>query len=192
MKKYIIICVTLIIICIIFLYCKTSAFNKLYDDILFFKLFDKEKQYNEISKEENNSQYIFDVSYKKTDIKNISLLDTIKKENLIEDILAPGTEGTFDIVLVTNSDTKYQVNFKSISSKPQNLKFENLETKEKVNQLEELNLRGILQKNKTKTITIHWYWEYENTREGDIQDTIDSKNIKNYEFNISTIGEKRG
>ena len=39
-------------------------------------------------------------------------------------------------------------------------------------------------------MTIHWFWEYENTKEGNIQDTIDSKKIENYQFTIHAIGEK--
>ena len=159
---------------------------------MFFKLFDteKNKKQNEITQEYKNIRYIFDVGYKKTDTKNIFLYDTVKNEALIEDMLAPGTEGEFDIVLTTNSNTRYQVKFNSLSSKPYNLKFQNLETRETVNNLEELNLEATLRKNTLKSIPIHWYWNYENTKEGNIQDTIDSKKIKNYEFSINTVGEQ--
>ncbi len=190
-KKYKIISLV-IIICLIFFIYNTPTFKQLYNDILFFKLFDteKNKKQNEKTQEYKNIRYIFDVSYKKTDTKNIFLYDTVKNESLIEDMLAPGTEGEFDIVLTTNSNTRYQVKFNSLNSKPYNLKFQNLETKETVNNLEELNLEGTLQKNTLKSIPIHWYWNYENTKEGDIQDTIDSKKIKNYEFSINTVGEQ--
>ena len=190
-KKYKIISLV-IVICLIFFIYNTPTFKQLYNDILFFKLFDteKNKEQNEITQEYKNIRYIFDVSYKKTDTKNIFLYDTVKNESLIEDMLAPGTEGEFDIVLTTNSNTRYQVKFNSLSSKPYNLKFQNLETKETVNNLEELNLEGTLQKNTLKSIPIHWYWNYENTKEGNIQDTIDSKKIKNYEFSINTVGEQ--
>ena len=190
-KKYKIISLV-IVICLIFFIYNTPTFKQLYNDILFFKLFDteKNKEQNEITQEYKNIRYIFDVSYKKTDTKNIFLYDTGKNESLIEDMLAPGTEGEFDIVLTTNSNTRYQVKFNSLSSKPYNLKFQNLETKETVNNLEELNLEGTLQKNTLKSIPIHWYWKYENTKEGNIQDTIDSKKIKNYEFSINTVGEQ--
>ena len=190
-KKYKIISLV-IIICLIFFIYNSPTFKQLYNDILFFKLFDteKNKKQNEKTQEYKNIRYIFDVSYKKTNTKNIFLYDTVKNESLIEDMLAPGTEGEFDIVLTTNSNTRYQVKFNSLNSKPYNLKFQNLETKETVNNLEELNLEGTLQKNTLKSIPIHWYWNYENTKEGDIQDTIDSKKIKNYEFSINTVGEQ--
>ncbi len=192
-KKYKIISLVVIITCILCLCYKALEYQKLYDDILFFKLFDigESKNQNKEEKENNkNSIYIFNVSYKKIDSKNISLVETLKKESLIENMLAPGIEGEFDIVLTTNLDTKYQVRFYSLNLKPYNLKFENLETKEVVNNLEELSLEGKLQKGTSKTIPIHWYWNYEETKEGDLQDTIDSKSIESYKFTINTIGEQ--
>ena len=191
-KKYRIISVIFIITVLVLLIYKTSAFHKLYDDILFFKFIDIEEntKQKEINKENGTIEYIFDVSYKKTNEKNISLLDTLKKETLIENMLAPGIEGEFNIILMTNLDTKYQIKFNSKNVKPQNLKFKNLETKEIVNNIQDLDLEGTLERNTTKIIPIKWSWNYENTKEGDLQDTIDGKNIKNYEFSINATGEK--
>lgn len=191
-KKYRIISVVFIITVLVFLIYKTSAFYKLYDDILFFKFIEIEEntKQKEIKKENETIEYIFDVSCKKTNEKNIFLFDTLKKETLIENMLAPGIEGEFNIILMTNLDTKYQIKFSSKSIKPQNLKFKNLETEEMVNNIQDLDLEGTLKKNTTKIIPIKWSWSYENTKEGDLQDTIDGKKIKNYEFSINATGEK--
>ncbi len=168
----------------------------MYDDILFFKLFEKRDNSKE-SKIENSQQYtkgrqqyMFDVTCNNIDFQNISLLETLQKETLVKGRLAPGIEGIFDIILTTNLDTKYNLNFQSQNDKPQNLKFENLETKISSDSIDKLGIEGTLKKGKTKTITIHWYWNYENTEEGNIQDTIDSQNIKNYTFTIHATGEQ--
>ena len=177
-------------ICILLAFHRTALFQDLYDEFLFFKYFGKgEVQENGITKEQI-PQYKFDVTCYNTDFQEISLLETLKKETLVEGMLAPGVEGMFDVVLTTNANTKYEVIFQSQSDKPKNLKFETLGTNRTTNTIEELGTKGKLEENKVKIMTIHWFWEYENTKEGNIQDTIDSKKIENYQFTIHAIGEK--
>lgn len=168
------------------------------DDILFLKSIQKneeeknQKKQNKIREnQEKNMEYKFNVSWKNTNYNQVNLTDTIKKQTLINKKIAPGLEGRFNIILTTNKDSKYYIKFENKSKKPNNLKFQELETQKETKTLEELqeNLQGTIEKNKTKTISIRWYWPYQNTKSEDTQDTIDSKSITNYLFNIYVIGE---
>lgn len=202
-KKFIIL-IIVIIICIILLGRKNKIFKDISNDILFFKYFQQErKEINDKTKmqEESNdkeiiktniNQYLFKIKCKNTDFKNINLLETLNEETLINEKIAPGIEGMFDIVLNSNEDTQYKIVFQSQNQKPANLKFREMKSKKESSTLEELDtiLTGELQKNQNKIITIQWYWEYENTKEGNMQDTIDSKNIEDYKFTIYATGEK--
>ena len=193
-KKYIIILIILII-CIILYFNKFSFYKDLYEDILLItETTNNKKHSNNKSKEENNNEnikYVFNIKCKDTKLKAVNLSDTIKKETMVNEKIAPGLSGKFSIIINANQDTKYKVIFNSINIKPKNLRFVNEETKTIVKNLEEFEklLTGNLKKEETKTITISWYWQYENTQEGNKQDTIDSKNIQNYQFEILAFGE---
>ena len=193
-KKYIIILI-IIIICILLYFNKFSIYKDLYEDILLLtETANNKKNIYDKSKEQNsneNVKYIFNIKCKDTKLKAVNLSDTIKKETMVKEKIAPGLKGEFSIVLNANQDTKYNVIFNSINIKPKNLRFVNEETKTVVKNLEEFEklLTGNLKKDETKTITISWYWQYENTQEGNRQDTIDSKNIQNYQFKILAFGE---
>lgn len=193
-KKYIIILIT-IIICTLLYFNKFSIYKDLYEDILLLtETANNKKNIYDKSKEQNsneNVKYIFNIKCKDTKLKAVNLSDTIKKETMVNEKIAPGLKGEFSIVLNANQDTKYNVIFNSINIKPKNLRFVNEETKTVVKNLEEFEklLTGNLKKDETKTITISWYWQYENTQEGNRQDTIDSKNIQNYQFKILAFGE---
>ena len=56
--------------------------------------------------------------------------------------------------------------------------------------LEELgdDLTGNLQKGEIKELLVNWKWEYEISKEQDIQDTIDGKQIEKYNFEIYIDG----
>ena len=193
-KKYIIILI-IIIICILLYFNKFSIYKDLYEDILLLtETANNKKNIYDKSKEQNsneNVKYIFNIKCKDTKLKAVNLSDTIKKETMVNEKIAPGLKGEFSIVLNANQDTKYNVIFNSINIKPKNLRFVNEETKTVVKNLEEFEklLTGNLKKDETKTITISWYWQYENTQERNRQDTIDSKNIQNYQFKILAFGE---
>ena len=143
-------------------------------------------------KEEVTPQYVFDITYKDTNFTNINLIDTIKSKTLVDEKIAPGIKGEFDIIIKTNKDTKYQIYFISQNEKPKNLEFKIDKTEISTNRLEDLKeyLHGNLKKGETKTITIKWNWNYENELEGNIQDTKDAKNIDKYVFDIYTYGEQ--
>ena len=196
-KSKIIIIIIILMISIFFIFLKNSN-NKLYQDILFLKYL-KSGAKEEIIEKKNIKEYKkdikeykFNVKYKELEFKNINLIETINKKTLINEKIAPGVEGTFKIIITANADTRYYVEFKNINEKPKNLKFENLEKREIVDDIEEFNnnLNGKIKKGEEKVITIHWFWEYENKEEGNIQDTKDSLNIDKYQFNIKAYGEK--
>lgn len=191
--------VILIIMIIIFLFLSKKYPNdKFQDELIFFKWFSSGKGENEntlLSKNQRNQSkqpypsYNFQVSYKNIDFKNIYLADTIKQNTQVHEKIAPGTEGTFEIVLQTNQKINYQIKFKSQNDKPKNLNFQIEGKDRKYAKLEDMEeeLKGEMTNH--KRIIIHWRWEYEQNKEEDIQDTKDGQKIKQYNFIISAIGE---
>lgn len=157
------------------------------DEIIIFNL------YEEQSDSENKS-YIFNVGFNKVQTKSIDLYDTLKEETLINEKIAPGVSGEFDIIinsLDSTSKIKYQIDFKSKNDKPKNLLFNIKEDEEKHKSLEDLQkkLVGVLDENSSKRITIQWSWQYENTIAENVQDTLDGQNIQTYNFDVNIIGE---
>ncbi len=130
--------------------------------------------------------------------KSINLLDTYDKKTSINEKIAPGTKGSFYIQLNSNQNLKYQIKFQSINEKPKNLKFKALQGEKLLaesNTLEGLSekLYGYIRKNEEININVCWYWDYEekiDTDINDFQDTIDSQNIRKYQFNVFVLGEE--
>ena len=172
------------------------------NDILFLKflgnIFTSEQDTKEIKyigntqKKDTAQQYIFDITYKYMNFTNVNLIDTIKSNTLVNEKIAPGISGEFDVVVKTNRNSKYQIYFISQNEKPQNLEFKIANTNISVNKIEDLAkyLTGTLEKGQTRTVTIEWSWNYENDTKGNIQDTKDAKNIDEYIFDIYTYGEQ--
>ena len=126
MKKYkkIICTIILIIMLIIFgLLLKKVDANSQQDDILFFKLFGS----SSTSTSNVNNEIVFDMSNKNKDTKNINLLETVNTQFLVQEKIAPGSEGNFSIKIVDNEKYEeaknYNITFKSKNAKPQNLYF---------------------------------------------------------------------
>ncbi len=165
--------------------------QNIFEDILFLKFFHNNKQQETKISDEQIQQYIFKVNYKNTDSKTINLLETVDKQTLINKTLAPGIEGRFQLILETNKNTKYNVTFQNKKPKPKNLMFECTDTKVQYDNIEKFNkqLTGLINKGEQKVINIHWFWNFENTTKGDKQDTIDSQNIKEYQFEVYVNGE---
>ena len=172
------------------------------NDILFLKflgnIFTSEQDTKEIKyigntpKKDTAQQYIFDITYKYMNFTNVNLIDTIKSNTLVNEKIAPGISGEFDVVVKTNRNSKYQIYFISQNEKPQNLEFKIANTNISVNKIEDLAkyLTGTLEKGQTRTVTIEWSWNYENDTKGNIKDTKDAKNIDEYIFDIYTYGEQ--
>lgn len=187
--------VILVIIVIAVFNSKINLFQS--DDYIFLKIFQKttnqpKDTYN-TKKEEN---YVFKVSFKSIDIKQIDLIKTVNKNTYVNEKIAPGTSGNFNILIETNKDSKYKIYFQSVNEKPQNLYFKAIKDgKEiaKTQTLEELSekLDGNIAKKEKIKINIQWYWNFENNKaNSDIQDTEDSKKIKRYQFNLYALGEE--
>lgn len=193
--KYILIILILIFIIFTFFSLKRTD---LMDDFILFKLFsDSNISLEKIQKEKlnlNNSKeypiYEFNVSYKKTKLEGINLLDTIDNKTLVKEKVAPGTKGNFTIRIKSNEDINYEILFNSLNEKPKNLifKYKNI----KYQKLEDLqkDLIGKIAKKETIDINISWEWEYKISSKEDIQDTKDGEKLKNYNFTIETIGIK--
>ena len=200
-EKFILIILIFFVILFIIIFSNLKM-NFFQNDILFLKFLgniltseqDSEeiKYIGNISKKETAQQYIFDITYEHINFTNVNLIDTINSNTLVDEKIAPGISGEFDIIVKTNRNSKYQIYFISKNEKPQNLEFKIANTNISVNKIEDLAkyLTGILEKGQTRTVTIEWSWNYENDVKGNIQDTKDSKNIDEYIFDIYTYGEQ--
>lgn len=144
----------------------------------------------------------FNVNEQKEQVQAINLVSTSNNETLLDNKIAPGTSGSFRII-VDGSDSdveiNYQINFAEETNKPQHLKFiyEELE----YNSLKELEdkLSGKIEandENKLKTFDIKWKWDYETgsnedeIAKNDLIDTKDMQEIKNYQFTIYVTGKQ--
>ena len=209
-KKIILKLILILILIILFLkifFLKGLSNIQKNGDFLFLKLFSNGES---LSKDIQNSEddllgiedreyqkvYNFKIDYKNIDFKSIDLAETIDKNTLVYEKIAPGTSGSFNILLDSNQNLKYKIEFNSINEKPQNLNFRALKNGEvlgEANTLEELSkeLTGYINKDEKIDFTINWYWNYESDKENsDIQDTKDAENIKRYQFNLYILGEE--
>lgn len=142
----------------------------------------------------------FKVNEKEDNIQTISLKSTIDNETLVNNKIAPGTEGSFQIKLdATGSEVgiNYIVKFENESQKPTNLKF--IYDGNTYNSITELQtvLTGIInanEENKVRILTIDWCWEYETGSSAqeiaasDVVDTQNAKEFDNYTFDVIVSG----
>lgn len=178
-KKKILILIFIFIIILFFMY-NLARNNKLtsQNDFIFLKLFSSEKSINNQEKNNHQSnQYKIKVRKNSKNYKQIDFLQTIDAQTLVNEKVAPGTEGYFNIILTSNLDTNYEIKLISKSQKPKNLVFQIKEQ------------QGTIKAKEKKEITVEWKWEYYKDRNQDKQDTHDGKNIEKYEFEICTIGK---
>lgn len=138
----------------------------------------------------------FKVNGQKEQVQTIQLESTCNNEILDKHKIAPGTSGSFNIIVdgtSSNVGIHYHIKFTNESTKPTNLKFiYNDQEYGSINELENI-LSGTIQANeeeKVKTLTIHWQWPYE-TGNNEIEianndkiDTQDAQNIATYTFNV--------
>lgn len=190
MKKLIkiLLIVILVFLCVI-VKLKINSKNVKKDDFLFLKIFQNQNKFQE------KEEYTFMVNYKNKSFKLINLSDTLDQN--VSKKIAPGTSGKFNIVLNSNHNLKYRVEFKSKSDKPQNLNFiiivdgKNLF---RTNNLDEISgkISGKIVKNQKINLTVLWQWPYENEEDSnvDVQDTKDGQNIEKYQFEVTVFGEE--
>ena len=166
------------------------------------------KYYSEIKGRGRGSiaKWSFVANNSKETIQTISLVDTANEVSLVEGKIAPGTKGSFDIVIdATGSEVgvDYKVNVAEETNLPTNLLYnvtmdgETSETYSSLKELAQEELEGNLDTINgefTKTITVNWEWPYEtlngdSVTEGDAADLVDgTKDNLNYEFVLQIIG----
>lgn len=146
------------------------------------------------------AKWAFLVNGQTASITNLNLAQTYHSDTLVSNRIAPGTRGSFDIVIDTTGaevGINYDVVFSNESNKPQNLLFTyDGHTSSSIKELEAF-LTGTIAANSTekvKTMTIEWNWPYETgstTSEKasqDIEDTQDGKTLEQYQFDIQITG----
>ena len=146
------------------------------------------------------ASWSFKVNGNEEKLQTISLKSTMNNEFLINNKIAPGTEGDFQIRLdATGSEVgiNYVIKFENESKKPTNLKF--IYDGKTYNSLSDLqqDLTGIINANeadKIKTLIIGWNWKYETgstaqeIAENDLIDTQEAKQMSNYTFDVIVSG----
>lgn len=146
------------------------------------------------------AKWVFTVNGQTSSITNLELLKTYDSSTLKNNQIAPGTSGSFDIVIDTTGSEvgiDYKVEFLNEINKPSNLEFKYQEnTVNSIKELEEF-LKGNIpfdSEEKIKTMKIEWEWKYETGKnkeeimEKDIQDTKDGKELEEYKFDIVITG----
>ena len=202
-KRYIVIII--ILVCIIFLIINSMKYEFLQEDLLFFQIFNSENQstisvntekdtiIEEVNKEETSidiKNIYFNVRYQNTQLRTLNLKETIDNKTLVYEKIAPGTKGSFNIVLNTNKNMNYKIVFESKNEKPSNLQFYTSQDNKKYATLEELGekLVGRIIKKEEKVIPIYWEWVYEITEEQNKKDTLEATKIREYNFFIYVQG----
>lgn len=142
----------------------------------------------------------FKVNGQNEQVESINLASTCNNETLVDNKIAPGTSGSFNIIVdATGSEVgiNYNITFTEEENKPQNLKFEYNDIEyNSIKDLED-DLSGTINANdedKTRTLNVKWKWDYEtgsNPEEilsNDLVDTEDAKRIQNYTFDVVVTG----
>lgn len=143
------------------------------------------------------ARWSFRANNTSTFMENIKLSNTYNTSVLKNKSIAPGTNGSFDIVLdTTGADVAidYAITFDNLVNKPTNLKFTyDGTTKSSLKELENL-LKGriTLDDSRTKTLTIYWSWDYQtgtNAEEKLNNDRIDTNDSgKDFSFDMTITG----
>ena len=142
----------------------------------------------------------FKVNGQQEQVEAINLASTCDNETLVDNKIAPGTSGSFNIIVdATGSEVgiNYDIAFTEEENKPQNLKFEYNDTEyNSIKDLED-DLSGTINandENKTRTLNVKWKWDYETGSDSeeissnDLIDTQDALKIQNYSFDVIVTG----
>lgn len=146
------------------------------------------------------AKWVFNIDANSSTVKTVKLANSYDESTLTNGKIAPGTTGSFDILIDgTGSDVgvEYKVSFANETSKPFNLNFiyENV----KYNSLKDLEkkLVGTIDandENKKRTLKINWEWQYEigsskkQIDKNNKKDTQDSQKISVYTFDVVVTG----
>ena len=142
----------------------------------------------------------FKVNGQSEQVEEIRLASTYDNQTLVDNKIAPGTSGSFNIIVDASGSEvgiNYNIDFTEEENKPQNLKF--IYEDREYNSIEDLenNLSGVINaddEEKTKTLNIQWKWDYETGKteeeisQNDIVDTKDSQNVGNYTYKLAVTG----
>lgn len=145
------------------------------------------------------AKWNFKVNESTEEFATIKLADTYDQTTLIDGKIAPGTSGSFDLVIdATDAEVgvKYEVDFIDETNKPTNLKFTfDGKTLDNIEDFEEYFTDTIDadDTNKVRTLTVNWQWAYETGTgdelvENDEIDTNDGLNAFDYSFDVVVTG----
>ena len=145
------------------------------------------------------AKWDFSVNGNGTTVQTISLAESYDESTLVNGKIAPGTSGSFDIIIdAGGSDVgvDYSVSFLNETNKPTNLKFKygNVES----NTLQGLTsaLTGTIDadaQTKEELLTVEWFWDYETgtgnqIAANDVIDTNEGIADLNYTFDVAVTG----
>lgn len=145
------------------------------------------------------AKWSFKVNQQTEEFATIKLAETYDKATLQNGKIAPGTKGSFDIVIdATDSEVavKYEVDFQNETNKPTNMIFKSgNKTVSTIEELESVLTDTINadDANKVRTLTINWEWPYEtgtgNTLvSNDKIDTDEGLQALDYSFKVIVTG----
>ncbi len=145
------------------------------------------------------AKWAFNVNGNSSTIQTIAINKNYDESTLTNGKIAPGTQGSFDIIIdATGSEVgvDYSVSFINETNKPTNLKF--IYENEEFSTLQDLenSLVGTIDADaqaKEKTLTVGWFWNYETgannqIAENDIIDTNEGSQNLNYTFDVVVTG----
>ena len=147
----------------------------------------------------NIAKWSFKSDGENSSINTIKLGETVDSATLVNNKIAPGSKGKFDIVIdATGSevDVVYDANIQSEVNKPTNMKFrlkEDNEIFQDLSSLVENKVEGTIlatDSNQKIVYTIEWEWPY-STENGDEIDTQEGISAQAYEFNIQVVGQQK-
>ncbi len=133
-------------------------------------------------------------------VQTIHLASTYNNETLVDNKIAPGTGGQFDIIIDgtgTDVGIDYKIRFENETPKPENVVF--IYQDQEFGSLAQLQtqLSGTIEatnEDKLVTLPIKWKWPYETGRDdmeietNDRLDTQNAKDIRDYTFNVIVSG----
>lgn len=145
------------------------------------------------------AKWSFKVNQATEEFATIKLAETYDRATLLNGKIAPGTKGSFDLIIdATSSEVgvKYDVDFTDETNKPTNLIFKvGNKTASTIEELESV-LTGTIDANdtnKTRTLTINWEWPYvtgtgNTIASNDKTDTDEGLKALDYSFNVVVTG----
>ncbi len=145
------------------------------------------------------AKWSFKVNSQTEQFETIKLEDTYDKTTLLDGKIAPGTKGSFDLIIdATESEVavKYEVDFQNETNKPTNLIFKaGDKTASTLEELESVltNTINADDANKVRTLTVSWEWPYETGTENavldnDKIDTDEGLQALDYSFDVVVTG----